>query len=157
MKWLFLYILLFVSVAEGASRDESERILHAGQQISNLQDSIDVKGTTADTSRSFWLGAVDNLALFVKYDNRSTTCNIKIDLDISPDNLGERSIFGTNWSFWGTLDEINIGGGAGSVGSFDIPNPPLWARYGRLRVTGYMAVTDSSKVTTKVIRTYLSQ
>lgn len=156
LRAIFL-ILILPTLVYGAGREESDRVIHTGQQTLNLQDSVKVVGAGADTSRVFWLGAVDLLAVFVKYDNRADSINVTVDLDIAPSSADEKGLFGSDFVYYGTLTRLVQTGTADSLFFQQVAVPPIWARYGRLRVTASMAATDSVLVTTKIIKTYLDQ
>ena len=152
-----LCAILFSSVAFCANTTESNRRERAGQVTEHLQDSVVVATTGSDTSRTIWIGALDHLALFVRYDNREDSINAIVYMDIAPTTQGEKSKFGTHFTVWDSLNSAIVSGAGDSTAFIEVTSPPVWARYGRLRVVGRMPAGDTTKVTTKLIKTYLQQ
>jgi hypothetical protein len=146
---LFFAVLLFASgTCFAISRPSTNVIPHAGQVTESVQDSVRLVAAQSDTSGAVWIGAVDILQIFIRYDNRSDSLNCQVHMDISPDADPR------NFVAWQKVDEAFVSGTADSIIFKEIVNPPTGAVYGRLRIVNATAAGDTCRVTTKLTKTY---
>lgn len=120
-----------------------------GKQLIQVRDSVQIGGTTKDTSQAFSLSSPDNIFLFVLYDSRADSINVRVYLDISPDGPS-KGVLETHWKQWAGLDTCIVSGTAdSSVYKQLAPGIqfPYGAGYGRLRTQGLMMAADSCRVT----------
>lgn len=104
-----------------------------------------------DTTKGVFIAGVDQWSTFVKYTLANDSANVKVYLDISPDNITFIA-----WSA-GAIDSVLVGKGGGSTTTHYVQfvNPPNDKMYARLRVVGAHAAGDSVNVTIKFVLTWL--
>lgn len=143
--WRASLILLLLTAPVGAQQRRQDTPINymPGQSYHTLFDSLQIKGTAKDTSGSFLIGGMDSYGLYVKYDNRADSINVRLTLLVAPYITGPfRAYVG--------LDTAIVSGTADSTTYKKISDVPEWARFGSVEVAGYMAATDSVKVTTAI-------
>jgi hypothetical protein len=152
----FALLLSLPATARGGANETEVNTLTASVITENVQDSVTIGATDADTSRVFFLGGSRHIGFFCRYDNRADSINVIVYLDVAPADQDERSIYGTFYTQVDSLSQVLLSGTADvTVYKSVSATIPIWARYGRLRVVGAMVAADTVKVTTKLTKVYL--
>lgn len=124
----------------------SVNLAPSGQSFA-LMDSKVVAGTRVVYSRSFPIVGADNIAIRTRTRGLADSINIKVEWMISAGD--------TLWTDPkpALIADETIVSGAGNDTSFvESPDPPTYAFWGRFRVVGRMAGTDSCKVWIDAVR-----
>ena len=152
-RLLSLLVVLLVAAPVSAQRirgshGEYHHRVEPGQTTYALHDSTQIKGTAADTSQAFPIGACDYISLAAKYDNRADSMNVLASILIA----ASQQVALADYVAWGDIDTAIVSG-AGDLNVYKSRSFPTWAAVGRLVLTGRHEATDSTKCTTKITRT----
>lgn len=151
MRWMAtaFAVCLTVSIAEAQT---GLTFPHPpGSQLYVLRDTLQIVATGKDTSVGVKIAGCDLWAYYVKYDARNDSTNIKLYIDISPDNK--------NWVSWqaGAYDSALVSGTTDTERLRQLVNPPNYSMWARNRTNGAQATGDTSKVTIEWIVHWIPQ
>lgn len=149
MRGFVLSILIFPSLLWAQTSEE--RVVPSGTVRWMMENSRQIVQAGKDTTKGVFIAGVDEWSTFVQYILLNDSANVKVYLDISPDNQTFIA-----WSA-GAIDSALVakGGGSTTTHYVQFTNPPNDKMFARVRVVGAHAAGDSVKVTIKWVLTWL--